>query len=215
MNNRLPLSKRGPALGRVFLCLMLMLVFSLTALPLTSWGSPLPPDNIGIQGVINHGACPDAYEVDDTRVTVQTLAPGAAGQQARTFDGNFLTLPGIPDKDWAKFEVPSTGVYTLTAAIAPAGSLADPALKLYTAAGAPVLRTNGAPVESDDAGGALGNGAQIVWSATTAGTYYVEIYYSDKAVATVYDDCASSVVRYTLSLEIPGTKFLYMPLIRR
>jgi len=217
MNKSLPILKSGLSRARFGwrVCTTIMLVAGLLlSVPAATRATPLPPD-VGIQGTVNH-ACPDVYELDDAQNQAKTLTAGGAGQQSHTVDGNLAT--GIADKDWVKFQVKSGDTYTVTATITPITSLADPAIKLYDSLGNAVLN-NGVAVENDDAGGALGKGSRIVWKApaTASGDYYAMVYASPNQTM-VHDDCASTVVRYTLSLEVPAGPsggILYLPLIRR
>jgi len=178
-----------------------MLAISLLSILSAAWGEPGPNDGVGILGTITH-VCQDAYETDDESANAGTLTAGSP--QDHSFDGD--TFMGVSDKDWVKFQVTSSGVYTLTASSLSAQ--ADTAIALYSDPYGAALAGN------DDAGGALGKGSQIVWSAPNTGWYYLEVYYGSQSTAA-FEDCGGTLVQYRLSLEAPTTKFLYLPIIMR
>ena len=194
---RLPMT-RFWQLGAVLLLVSGLLISATVAL-----ARPQPPAQP--DGVIEH-ACPDSYEVDDLWTAAKNLSVGAP--QAHSFDGN--TNIGIPDKDWIKFPVVRTGVYTLTTY--DLSAQADTFIKLYDASGNPVY-SNGSPVENDDSG-AADFGSQIVWTAPVAasGDYYLRVENNPRG-PTAYANCAGSVVSYTLSLQSKEPFFIYLPLI--
>ncbi len=159
---------------------------------------PLPPN--APNGVIVH-ACPDSYEVDDLMSEAKPLLSGVP--QQHTFDGN--TNLGIPDKDWVKFPVVRTGIYTLTTYnLSP---LADTVIDLYDASGNIVA-------QNDDSG-AADFGSQIVWTAPAlaSGDYYLLIQNSPKSPVPAATSCADVVLTYTLSLQSKEPLFMFLPMI--
>ena len=187
----------------------MVLAVSLLSILSAAWGDA--PPNVGIQGVINHGTCMDAYEMDDEQAVFPNgtlLVPGTP--QPHNFDGN--TFTGIPDKDWVRFQAAAGGVYTVTTSNLSAQ--ADTAIKLYDANGDPVLFSSGSPVEKDAVG--QGVGEQLVWAAPSAasGWYYLVVYYGSQSTGA-FENCATTEVRYTLTLQGPTTQYLYLPLIMR
>ena len=200
-------SPRARGLWRV--STTILAAIGLMSLWATAWDQPPPPDGIGIQGVINHVCLTsDAYELDDVRGDAKILTAGAS--QQHSFDGN--TFTGVADKDWVRFEVAPGGVYTVTTS--GLSALADTSIKLFDANGDPVS-SSGMAVENDDAGGALGKGSQIVWTApsTVSGWYSVAVTNSPKNTSPAFEDCAGTEVRYMLSLENKEPYFLYLPLV--
>jgi hypothetical protein len=183
----------------------LLLAAGLSSAVLAAGAKPLPPDDgsNGILGVVNH-ACPDAYDdevpvgerTDDLVENASTLVAGAS--QLHNFDGN--TLTGVADKDWARFEVVRTGVYTLTTSDLSAQT--DTAIELVDATGSLVA-------ENDNAAGLA---SQIVWTATASGGYYLSVFPTG---TTPYANCAGTVVSYTLSLDSKEPVFLLLPLVMR
>jgi hypothetical protein len=180
------------------------LALSLLSITASTWASPLPPEHVGIQGVINH-ACQDVYEVDDTATNAGTLA--IETPQVHNFDSNSLT--GIADKDWVKFQLAPGKVYTLTTSNL--SSQTDTAIALYADPASTAVTSN------DDGGGALGKGSQIVWTVpnTASGAYYLAVTNSTGNSSTAYEDCAGTEVRYTLTLQGPTITYLYLPFISR
>ena len=185
----------------------LLLAAGLSSAVLAAGAKPLPPDDgsNGILGVVNH-ACPDAYDdevpvgepTDDLVENASTLVAGAP--QSHNFDGN--TLLGVADKDWARFEVVRTGVYTLTTSNLSAET--DTAIELYDAVGSLVAANDNA----------VGLASQIVWTApeTASGWYYLSVFPTG---ATPYANCAGTAVSYTLSLDSTVPEFLLLPLVMR
>jgi len=177
-----------------------LLAIGLMSVVLAAGAQPLSPDHP--DGVIVHGACPDTYDAtaahDDAPADASTLTAG--GPQSHNFDGN--TNLGLADKDWARFSVVRTGVYTLTTSNLSAP--ADTALALHDANGALVM-------ENDNTGGPA---SQIVWSApeTASGWYYVSVYPTG---TTPYADCAGTVVSYTLSMASKEPVFILLPVVTR
>ena len=181
----------------------LLLAAGLSSAVLAAGAKPLPPDDggNGILGVVNH-ACPDAYDAgvptDDLDENASTLVAGAP--QSHNFDGN--TLTGVADKDWARFEVVRTGVYTLTTSNLSAET--DTAIELYDAVGSLVAANDNA----------VGLASQIVWTApvTASGGYYLSVFPTG---TTPYANCAGTVVSYTLSLGSKEPVILFLPLVMR
>jgi hypothetical protein len=183
----------------------LLLAAGLSSAVFAAGAKPLPPDGggSGILGVVNH-VCPDAFDdkvpvgepTDDLMEDASTLVAGAP--QSHNFDGN--TLTGVADKDWARFEVVRTGVYTLTTSNLSAQT--DTAIELYDAAG-------GLVAANDNAAGLA---SRIVWTApaTASGWYYLSVFPTG---STPYANCAGTVVSYTLSLDSKGPAFLFLPLV--
>lgn len=180
----------------------LLLAAGLSSAVLAAGAKPVPPDDgsNGILGVVNH-ACPDAYDAgvptDDLVENASTLVAGAP--QSHNFDGN--TLLGVADKDWARFEVVRTGVYTLTTSNLSAQT--DTAIELYDAAGS-LMDTN------DNSAGLA---SQLVWTApvTASGWYYISVFPTG---TTPYANCAGTAVSYTLSLDSRFSQ-LFLPLVMR
>ena len=199
-----------------------LLAFSVGVISV-AWAQPSGPEtNTGIQGVVVH-ACPDgdAYDApasagtgdpagdDDLLARAGMITAGTS--QQRNFDGNLNT--GIEDRDWVRFEVEPKSVYTLTTSSL--SDLTDTVLKLYDMNGSPVL-SGTVPVENDDSG-AADFGSRIVWSSGNAsGPYYVLVENKTRSTSA-YDDCVSTEVRYTLTLEsqLSTGATLYLPLIMR
>jgi len=180
----------------------LLLAAGLSSAVLAAGAKPVPPDDgsNGILGVVNH-ACPDAYDAgvptDDLVENASTLVAGVP--QSHNFDGN--TLLGVADKDWARFEVVRTGVYTLTTSNLSAQT--DTAIELYDAAGS-LMDTN------DNSAGLA---SQLVWTApvTASGWYYISVFPTG---TTPYANCAGTAVSYTLSLDSRFSQ-LFLPLVMR
>ncbi len=189
MKNPVSSMTRGLKLGVVLLLAIGMLV-SVSAVA----ARPQPPDTPN--GVIVH-ACPDSYETDDTIGTAKVIQVGSP--QPHNFDGN--TNLGIPDKDWVKFPVVRTGVYTLTTSAL--GPLADTVIALYDA-------NNNLVTLNDDY--TTTHASQIVWTApiTASGWYYLEVYNNPTSPANP-TNCAT-VISYTLSLQSKEPTFLFVPL---
>ncbi len=203
MNNSARITRRAlrPARGTHLLRIgaAALLAAGLLSAVLAVGAQTLPPHRP--DGVVVH-ACPDAYEVDDEPTNAGTLNAGAS--QPRNFDGN--TNLGVADKDWVRFQVVRTGVYTLTTSNLSAQT--DTVIALHDANGSLVM-------ENDNSGG--GPGSQIVWSApeTASGWYYVSVYPTG---TTPYADCAGTVitvVSYTLSMNSKVPMFVLAPLIMR
>ena len=181
----------------------LLLAAGLSSAVLAAGAKPVPPDDgsNGILGVVNH-ACPDAYDAgvptDDLVENASTLVAGVP--QSHNFDGN--TLLGVADKDWARFEVVRTGVYTLTTSNLSAQT--ETAIELYDAAG------NYVPAPDN----AVGPASQVVWTApeTASGWYYLSV---SPAGTTPYANCAGTVVSYTLSLDSKVPEFIFLPAVMR
>ena len=190
---RVPRKSRRTSLLRIGAAVLLAI--SLTSVVLAVWAKPMPPGVI--DGATTH-MCPDAYETDDEPASAGTLGVGAP--QLRNFDGN--TILGVADKDWARFLVVRTGVYTLTTSNLSAQT--DTVLALHDADGILV-------VENDNAGGPS---SQIVWTApeTASGWYYVSAYPTG---TTPYANCVGTVVSYTLSFDSKVPQFIFAPLIVR
>jgi pre-peptidase len=169
----------------------------------------LPNGVAGPNGVINH-VCPDAYDAgvptDDLQANASTLTAGTL--QQHNFDGN--TNLGIADKDWAKFQVVRTAVYTITTIITPSLSTqTDTVLQLYDVNGNLLA-------ENDDAPGTTNLSSRITWTAptTASGWYYVEVTNNPKTPTANPANC-STVLSYTLSLQSKVPLFLYLPLVMR
>ena len=170
---------------------LLSAVFAARAWPLT----PSAPD-----GVIVH-ACPDAYEPDDVQASAGALVKGTP--QQHSFDGN-VNL-GVADKDWAKFEVVRTGVYTLTTSDLIS---TDTVIELYDG-------SNNLVAANDNLG--AGPGSQIVYTApATASGWYSVLVYPTGASALTYARCGAQVVfvSYTLSLDSRFSQ-IFLPLVTR
>lgn len=182
---------------------VLLLVIGLLGATTLAGAQPLPPNDVDSpSGVINH-ACPDSYEVlsDDLMDTTSVMLT-ANSPQAHSFDGN--TNTGISDKDWVKFPVVRTAVYTITTYnLSP---LADTELYLVDA--------DGVTVAHNDDSGAADHGSQIVWQAPSdaAGNYYLMARNNSQS-SSAYADCASTVVSYTLSLQSKIPSFLFLPIV--
>ncbi len=176
----------------------ILLTLGLMSVALAAWARPLSPGD-GPLGEIIH-ACPDAYEADDVRAEASALTAGAP--QQHNFDGN--TILGVADKDWARFDVVQTGVYTLTTFNLSAQ--ADTVIELYDASG-------NLAAANDNAAGA-GPASRIVWTAptTASGIYYLSVYPTG---TTPYANCAGTVVSYTLSLDSKVPALLFMPVVMR
>ncbi len=197
MKNQVSPIRRSLQLGAV-----LLLAFGLLVSVSAAVAQPLPPD--APNGVINH-VCPDAYDspppqYDDLQATAKSLVVDTL--QQHNFDGN--TNNGIPDKDWVKFGVVRTGVYTLTTSNL--GPVADTVIELYDA-------DNHLVAKNDDYTSTFAS--QIVWTAPTTaeGWYYLSIYNNTNSPATP-TNCAT-VISYTLSLQSKEPRFIFMPLITR
>lgn len=214
MNKRTSLPQRVPQKARwihlIRIGAMALMIFSLMGMVLSATAQPPPPSDRGVNGLIEH-ACPDVHETDDLQTDAGLIT--ANTPQARSFDGN--TNRGVDDKDWVRFEVVGSGVYTLTTYNLSA--LNDTFIKLYDASGDPVF-DSALPVEDDDSGPGSG-GSQIVWSAPSSavGSYYLSIY---PVGTTAFEDCVGTVVSYTLSLEseVPESEvpmFIYIPFVTR
>lgn len=202
MNTSTRINRRLLRLGAT-----LLLAAGLSSAVLAAGAKPLPPDDgsNGILGVVSH-ACPDAFDdklpvgesTDDLVENASTLVAGVL--QSHNFDGN--TLLGVADKDWARFEVVRTGVYTLTTSNLSAQT--DTAIELYDAVGSLVAANDNA----------TGLASRIVWTApeTASGWYYLSVFPTG---TTPYANCAGTVVSYTLSLESREPVFLLLPLVMR
>lgn len=190
---RLPMT-RFWQLGTVLLLVSGLLISATVAL-----ARPQPPGQP--DGVIEH-ACPDSYEVDDLWTAAKNLSVGAP--QAHSFDGN--TNTGIPDKDWVKFQVVRTGVYTLTTYDL-VDSVADTVIELQDA--------NGSTVASNDDYSAPDHGSRIIWTApmTASGWYFLKVYNNPTSSAAPTN--CSTVISYTLSLQSKEPVFLFLPLIAK
>jgi len=99
----------------------------------------------------------DAYEPDDTCATANALAPDGSVQQH--------TFHKQGDQDWVRFTVLKDYQYVI--ATANPGAQANTVLGLFDSCAA------AEPVLSDD--NEFGQAAQLVWTATAAGAYYVKV----------------------------------------
>ncbi len=189
MKNQVSSIARGLQLGAVLLLAFGMLV-SVSAVA----ARPQPPNTPN--GVIVH-VCPDGYETDDSWGAAKVIQAGSP--QPHNFDGN--TNLGVPDKDWVKFPVVRTGVYTLTTS--DLGPLADTVIELYDG--------NNQFVKSND-DYTTTHASQIVWTAplTASGWYYLEVYNNPTSPANPTN--CSTVISYTLTLQSKEPWFVFLPL---
>ena len=181
--------------------LVLVVVIGLLGATTLAGAQPLSPGGIDSpNGVIDH-VCKDSYEIDDFMGTT-TVTLLADTPQVHNFDGN--TNTGIADKDWVRFPVVKTAVYTITTYnLSP---LADTVLYLYD--------PEGNQIAQNDDSGAPDHGSQIVWQApATASGYYYVMAANNAQTSSAYADCAGTVVSYTLSLQSKIPSFLYLPLV--
>ena len=200
INRRVPRAARGISLLRIGA--VVVLAVRLLSVVLAVTADPLSPG--GIDGAIVHGACPDAYDAgaptDDLRENASLLIAGAP--PLHNFDGN--TLLGVADKDWARFTVVRTAVYTLTTSDLSAQT--DTVIELYD--------FNGDRVTWSDNAAGLGLGSRIVWTAplTGSGLYYLSVFPTG---TTPYANCAGTVVSYTLSMNSKVPLFIFLPILTR
>lgn len=192
MKQQISSIKRILQLGTALLLALGLLVSGAVVL-----ARPLPPN--APNGVVVH-VCPDGYDPDELMSEAKPILAGVP--QQRSFDGN--TNLGIADKDWVKFPVVRTGVYTLTTS--DLGPLADTVIELHDA-NDQLIALN------DDY--TTSHASQIVWTApmTTSGWYYLEVYNNPTSPANP-TSCAN-VISYTLSLESKEPSFTFLPLVLR
>ncbi len=197
MKKQISFLSHGLRLGTVLL-LALGLLISVSVVV----ARPLPPG--APSGVIVH-VCPDSYDspsplYDDTWQAAKVIQPNSP--QLHNFDGN--TNLGIPDKDWVKFQVVRTGVYTLTTSNL--GQFADTVIELYDA-------NNQFVTSNDDY--TTTHASQIVWTApmTASDWYYLEVYNNPTSPANP-TDCAT-VISYTLSLQSKEPRLLFLPILAK